>query len=85
MPSITLKNIPDGLHRRLRSSADTARRSLNRQILYLVEQALEQADAKGANVEAQQGRRPSWTRPVKARRLDGRSIVETLRAERNAG
>jgi plasmid stability protein len=39
MASITLKNVPEGLLKRLREIAAAERRSLNQQILYLLETA----------------------------------------------
>ena len=38
MPTLTLKNIPDGLHARLKASAARNRRSLNSEILVRLEQ-----------------------------------------------
>jgi len=38
MPTLTLKNIPDRLHARLRASAERNRRSLNSEILFRLEQ-----------------------------------------------
>jgi plasmid stability protein len=38
MPTLTLKNIPDGLHARLKASAQRNRRSLNSEILVRLEQ-----------------------------------------------
>lgn len=40
MASVTIKNIPDDLLERLRRQAAAARRSINQQILRLLEQAL---------------------------------------------
>ena len=40
MPTITLKNIPDELHQRLRLSADCHHRSLNKEIISLLENGL---------------------------------------------
>ena len=37
MPTLTLKNIPDGLHARLKASAARNRRSLNSEILVRLE------------------------------------------------
>jgi plasmid stability protein len=39
--NLTLKNIPAGLHARLKASAEANRRSLNREILALLEAQLE--------------------------------------------
>ena len=38
MPTLTLKNIPDDLHVRLKASAERNRRSLNSEILIRLEQ-----------------------------------------------
>ena len=38
--NITLKDIPKGLHERLRATADRAGRSLNKQILFTLERAV---------------------------------------------
>ena len=38
MPTLTLKNIPDELHARLKASAEHNRRSLNSEILVRLEQ-----------------------------------------------
>jgi antitoxin FitA len=38
MPTLTLKNIPDELHARLKASAERNRRSLNSEILMRLEQ-----------------------------------------------
>ena len=40
MPSITLKNIPDRVYRRLKESAAAHRRSLNSEILISLERSL---------------------------------------------
>lgn len=40
MPTLTLKNIPDDLHARLKASAELNRRSLNSEILVRLEQDL---------------------------------------------
>lgn len=40
MPTITLKNIPEPLYRRLKQSAETHRRSLNSEILVRLESVL---------------------------------------------
>jgi len=41
MTNLTLKNVPDGLHQRLKARAAINRRSLNREILALLETQLE--------------------------------------------
>ena len=40
MPTLTLKNIPEDLHARLKASAERNRRSLNSEILVRLEQDL---------------------------------------------
>lgn len=40
MPSLTLKDLPPDLHRRLKSSAERNRRSLNREVQALLEAQL---------------------------------------------
>jgi plasmid stability protein len=44
MPTLTLKNIPDGLHARLKASAARNRRSLNSEILVRLEQDIERPE-----------------------------------------
>ncbi|OFV91095.1 MAG: hypothetical protein A3G76_04610 [Acidobacteria bacterium RIFCSPLOWO2_12_FULL_65_11] len=41
MPTLTLKNIPDGLHARLKASAARNRRSLNSEILVRLEKDIQ--------------------------------------------
>lgn len=50
MTNLTLKNIPIGLHERLKARAETNHRSLNREILALLEAQLE---APAVDVAAQ--------------------------------
>ena len=45
MPSLTIKDIPDPLLTRLRQRAATDRRSLNREVLHLLDRALAEAPA----------------------------------------
>jgi plasmid stability protein len=40
MATLTLKNVPDDLHRRLKARADRNHRSLNREAIRLLEQAV---------------------------------------------
>ena len=40
MPTITVKNIPDGLYQRLKAAAERNRRSLNGEIISRIEQSL---------------------------------------------
>ena len=48
MPTITLKNVPEALHQRLRLSADRHHRSLNKEIISLLETGL---GGEGNNAE----------------------------------
>ncbi len=41
MPTLTLKNIPDDLHARLKASAERNRRSLNSEILFRLEKDIQ--------------------------------------------
>ena len=41
MPTLTLKNIPDGLHARLKASAARNRRSLNSEVLFRLEKDIQ--------------------------------------------
>lgn len=41
MPTLTLKNIPNGLHARLKASAERNRRSLNSEILVRLEKDIQ--------------------------------------------
>jgi len=51
MPNLTLKNIPTALHQQLKARAESNRRSLNREILALLEAQLE---APAVDVAAEQ-------------------------------
>jgi plasmid stability protein len=51
MLNLTLKNIPTDLHQRLKARAESNRRSLNREILALLESLL---DAPSVDVAAEQ-------------------------------
>jgi hypothetical protein len=42
MPAITLKGVPATLHRRLKASAKANKRSLNQELILLLERALSQ-------------------------------------------
>jgi plasmid stability protein len=57
MAALTLKNLPDDLLRELRAAADHDRRSLNQQVIHLLDTALHAAPGReavpGAEVNAQ--------------------------------
>ncbi len=40
MPSLTIKNIPDALHKKLKERADRNRRSLNSEVIHRLERSL---------------------------------------------
>jgi plasmid stability protein len=40
MPSLTLKNVPEDLHQRLKEQAERHRRSMNQEAIWILEQAL---------------------------------------------
>ena len=48
MPSLTLKDVPDALHRRLKEEAARHRRSLNQQAIRCLEEALAAQPADAA-------------------------------------
>jgi len=79
MPTITLKNIPDELYGRLKESAADHRRSLNREIIVRLEQAIMSAridpDAFLARADARRKRLalpPLTERRVKTIKRAGR-------------
>ena len=43
MSTLTIKNLPDGLHRRLKEIAERNRRSLNSEVIHLLERSLDAA------------------------------------------
>jgi plasmid stability protein len=40
MPNITLKNVPEEVHQRLKEQAERHRRSMNREAIWILERAL---------------------------------------------
>jgi plasmid stability protein len=67
MAALTLKNLPDDLLRELRAAADHDRRSLNQQVIYLLDRALRAAPQRAAAPRAEvQAQLAAW------RRLSGR-------------
>ena len=65
MPTLTLKNIPDQLHARLKASAERHRRSLNSEILARLERDVERppfdADEYSRRLKAFTSRLPRLT------------------------
>ena len=83
MAALTLKNLPDDLLRELRAAADHDRRSLNQQVIHLLDTALRavprhagarsEADAQVAAWRRLAGRWQSdEDRAVEAKRIAGR-------------
>ena len=66
MPTITVRDVPDHVHRRLKRRAETNRRSLNQEVLRVLEEAVANttaADQQAARraCKAEQERTPSWS------------------------
>ena len=57
MPALLIKDVPAGLHRKLKQVARRERRSMNQQALLLLEEALNRIPAEPIE----------WPRPVKGR------------------
>jgi len=55
MPSLTLKNVPEDLHQRLKEQAEQHRRSMNQEAIWILEQALSptRRDAEEVIAEAE--------------------------------
>jgi len=64
MPALTLKNIPESLLDKLRRRADEDRRSLTQEVLYLLEQAVDEkpAAAQGFAHTAAETQARAWMR-----------------------
>jgi plasmid stability protein len=64
MPALTLKNIPESLLDKLRRRADEDRRSLTQEVLYLLEQAVDErpATAPGFAPPAAEAQARAWMR-----------------------
>ena len=73
MATITLKNVPDDLHRRLKAQAARNHRSLNREVIRTLEAWTQTEDATLAGLVAEQLRDPAWER--------ARAVRDELRAE----
>lgn len=62
MASLTLKNIPDPLLERLRERAESDRRSLTQEILFLLEEALQRAGGRARAETEAQAQADAWAR-----------------------
>lgn len=78
MPSLTLKNIPPELHKRLKERAARNRRSLNSEAIVCLEQALETAPAEPEEYLAR-------IRPLRDKTKRLPLTDRRLRAERDRG
>jgi antitoxin FitA len=72
MPTITLKNIPDDLHRQLKKRAEEHHRSLNREVLATLRSAASQIRRvdPAALIREARAVRKKFKRPVTAREID---------------
>ncbi|MFP4166668.1 MAG: FitA-like ribbon-helix-helix domain-containing protein [Opitutales bacterium] len=86
MKSITLKNVPDGLHRAYRERAQRHARSLNREILQTLEMAAseERPDARAALARARQrvARQVARRRAEESRQLSTEDYLDGIREGR---
>jgi hypothetical protein len=88
MAALTLKNLPDDLLRELRAAADHDRRSLNQQVIHLLDTALRAAPQRAAaprmEVKAQVA---AWRRLAGRWQSDEDRATEAKRiaARRSAG
>ena len=53
MPTLTLKNVPETLYRRLKERAERNHRSLNREAIRCLEEAAGEASAAAAQIDPQ--------------------------------
>jgi hypothetical protein len=72
MPDILLKGVPDSLHRKLKTVATRHRRSMNREAIVLIEEALRQADASVDLPGPLKGRFPLTPEFVERAKREGR-------------
>ncbi len=76
MPGLLIKDLPSDLHRRLRARATAMRRSLGREALCILEEALDDRAGPRALAEIdrlrQVGQRPLTDALIRAARRDGR-------------
>ena len=76
MPGLLIKDFPKELHRRLKAEAARHHRSMTRQAMALLEQALTAPDKGAANLL------PEPLKPAKL--VDSRSVVAVIRKSRDA-
>ncbi len=78
MPSLTIKNIPDPLLERLRFRASRDRRSINQEVLYLLERALMAPDDTYPTYAEAQAQARTWSR-LAGRWVSDRPAEEEIR------
>ena len=67
MPAITVRDVPDHVHRRLKRQAKAHNRSLNGEVLQILEQAVAAGSSGGwpravvEELRREQERTPAWT------------------------
>lgn len=70
MPTLTLKDVPEGLHRKLKERAAQNRRSINSEVIYCLERILEEVPT---NLDAYLDRiRPLREKTARLPLTDGR-------------
>lgn len=87
MTSLTLKNLPDPLLERLRRRAESDRRSLTQEILYLLETALDRAPGAGGHDEEARAQVEAWSNLAGRWRsdLEPAEEIEQILASRTRG
>jgi len=72
MPTITLKNIPAGLHRRLKKRAEEHHRSMNKEIIATLKTATDETHAVDVDALIREARaaRSKFTREISAAEID---------------
>ena len=78
MATITLKNVPEALLNRLRKMASTQRRSLNQQILYLLDSA-EGPEERHQRLKAEAERQTGAWRSLSGRWESRESVQEEIK------
>jgi plasmid stability protein len=77
MPTITVRNVPDHIHQHLKQRAKEHRRSLNQEVLQVLEDTVVESPPSDSQAvrqacAAEQERTPSW-------RMDPREMKRTMR------
>jgi hypothetical protein len=80
--TITLKDVPAALHKKLKRSAEKNKRSLNRNIISVLEQSAAEEERRERMLVRLQQVRALIKLPRKARRLDPVRIIRQARDSR---